>query len=218
MYTTLPRGPHGLSPAVVEASQRRRIVEATAALVGERGYAAMRLAEVARTAGVSLSTIYARFGDKEELFLACYQAGSDTHCALVGSALRVPGTPEVQAAAAIGAYLGLLEQGPPYARAFFSEAQVATPRIRARFLDNQLGYARLVADWHRRSRRHDPKLPAIPEQTWAGVVAGIAGLVTERLRRGSVDGIAGALGPHCLHLVLAVAGCEPAGPAPGVEG
>src|SRR3712207_7609029 len=51
----------------------------------------------ARAAGVSLSTIYARFGDKEQLFLACYQAGSDAHQRRVAEALRSPGTPVDQA-------------------------------------------------------------------------------------------------------------------------
>lgn len=207
MYSTsskLPRGPHGLPREVVERSQRRRLVEATARLVAERGYAGTRVADVASLAGVSRSTFYEQFADKEALFLACYQAGSDTHRRRVERALEAAGGPARQAREAIAAYLAMLEDDAAAAGAFFVEAQVATPAIRRRFLANQDAYADMVGAWHERSR--GPRSRPVPRLVWAGVVAGIAGLVTERIHRRGVEGIVDELTEPCLELVLAVAG------------
>jgi len=47
-----------------------RAVEAGIDLLEQRGYEAFTIAEISHRAGVSVGSIYARFGSKEELFLA----------------------------------------------------------------------------------------------------------------------------------------------------
>lgn len=51
------------------------LTRAALELFVERGYAAARLDEVARRAGVSKGTLYLYFGGKEELFKACVREG-----------------------------------------------------------------------------------------------------------------------------------------------
>ncbi|HWT21873.1 MAG TPA: helix-turn-helix domain-containing protein, partial [Solirubrobacteraceae bacterium] len=52
------------------ARNRRRILEAAAALVQERGIACVSMEDVARAAGVGTGTLYRRFGDRAGLALA----------------------------------------------------------------------------------------------------------------------------------------------------
>jgi AcrR family transcriptional regulator len=68
----LPRGPHDLSREQVQASQRQRILDAVLDVVGERGYAAATVAHITTAAGVSRTTFYEQFRNKEEAFLTAY--------------------------------------------------------------------------------------------------------------------------------------------------
>jgi AcrR family transcriptional regulator len=55
------------------ARTRARLVEAAAAVIGEKGWDRTSLEEVARRAGMSRGAIYGNFKDREELFLAVVQ-------------------------------------------------------------------------------------------------------------------------------------------------
>jgi len=70
----LPRGRHGLPPGAVLRSQRARIIQATAAVTMEKGYASTTVAEIVSSAGVAKEAFYRHFGDKEEAFLAAQEA------------------------------------------------------------------------------------------------------------------------------------------------
>jgi AcrR family transcriptional regulator len=61
--TTKPRG-RPFDPAVGEAA-----LQATRALLEERGYAGLRVADVARRAGIGLGALYRRWPDKHTLVL-----------------------------------------------------------------------------------------------------------------------------------------------------
>src|SRR5919106_1114372 len=73
----LPRGSHGLDRDVVTASQRTRLLEAVGRAVAERGYGAATIDDVVRGAGVSKKTFYEHFADKQDCFLAAYEAASE---------------------------------------------------------------------------------------------------------------------------------------------
>lgn len=200
----LPRGPHTLPRAQVEGSQRRRIVNATARLVAERGYDALRVADIARLAGVSRSTIYTLFKDKEAVFLACYQAGSNTHRAAVEAAFSATGTAEKRLKAAVNAYLQVLDDDPLAARAFLVEPQRSTVRVRARFRANQRGYIALLEAWHADWRaEHQRGVPA-PQDTWSAILHGIVGLITERLEEQPTARVGGLAEP-ITELIFALA-------------
>ena len=70
----LPRGRHGLPPGAVVRSQRARIIQATAAVTMEKGYANATVAEIVAAAGVAKEAFYRHFGDKEEAFLGAQDA------------------------------------------------------------------------------------------------------------------------------------------------
>ena len=71
----LPSGRHSLTRDAVLASQRGRLLDAMAEAVAEHGYGATTIAHVVSRAGVSRKTFYEHFTDKEQCFLALYDAG-----------------------------------------------------------------------------------------------------------------------------------------------
>ena len=68
----LPKGPHDLTREQVATSQRERILDGVLDVVGEHGYAGATVAHITTAAGVSRTTFYEQFGNKQEAFLAAY--------------------------------------------------------------------------------------------------------------------------------------------------
>src|SRR5437764_7737243 len=71
-YRPLPTGMHGLDPEVVKSDQRERLRNAMLELIARKGYARVRIVDLAKLARVSQPTFYSLFGDKEELFVSAY--------------------------------------------------------------------------------------------------------------------------------------------------
>jgi AcrR family transcriptional regulator len=70
----LPQGRGSLAPAATAFLQRARILDATARVVAERGYAGASVEEIRRRAGVSRRTFYTHFGGKEDAVVAAFDA------------------------------------------------------------------------------------------------------------------------------------------------
>lgn len=87
-YRKLPTGIHGLDPELVRRDQRERLRAAMVELIADRGYPAVRVADLARLAHVSTPTLYSLYADKEELFMGAYEdiaARAGTAIASAGS-------------------------------------------------------------------------------------------------------------------------------------
>jgi AcrR family transcriptional regulator len=114
----LPKGRHGLSRAFIASNQRERLLEAIANVVAEKGYAATRVADITEYAGVSRKTFYELFTDKEDCFLAAY----DAITALLmdrmarGLAAVANASWEQQVSALLGEFLRFLAAEPAFAR------------------------------------------------------------------------------------------------------
>ena len=70
----LPRGPHRLSREQVENHQRERIIAAMITAAGAKGYGSTTIGDITRRARVSRDTFYEQFANKEQCFLAAYDA------------------------------------------------------------------------------------------------------------------------------------------------
>jgi AcrR family transcriptional regulator len=114
----LPKGRHGLSRAFIASNQRERLLDAIANVVAEKGYASTRVADITDYAGVSRKTFYEQFTDKEQCFLAAY----DAITALLmdrmarGLAAVAQGSWEVKVRALLGEFLRFLASEPAFAR------------------------------------------------------------------------------------------------------
>jgi AcrR family transcriptional regulator len=107
--------------------QRERLLTATVEVAGERGWAAMTLAEVVTRAGVSKRTVYDHFDDKLDCFLAAARHVIDSVSALTLRAYHQAGGGREGLAAGIDALLRFCGASPPTARVYLVETTAAGP-------------------------------------------------------------------------------------------
>src|SRR3954452_2874119 len=169
----LPRGPHNLTRDDVLASQRQRMTTAMAAAVASKGYPAPTVGDVVAGAGVSRKTFYEHFRDKEECFLAAFDAGVEALlAAIVAAEPDGPGWEETLRAR-VRAYLVTLASRPEFARTFLIEVFAAGPRALERRAQVHERFAQLIADLYADAPRESPALPAVPEPIWTASVGAL---------------------------------------------
>jgi AcrR family transcriptional regulator len=191
----LPRGSHGLDRDVVEASQRTRLLEAIGRAVAERGYAGATIDDVVRRAGVSKATFYEHFSDKQECFLAAYEAASEELLARVREAHAAASDDWLERSrAGIHAYLRWLAADPALARVYLVEVAAAGPVALERREALRDRYAELV-----RERRGSD----LPFEIFHAVVAAVDDLVVRHIREHGAEKLP-ELEPVLVHLQTAL--------------
>lgn len=88
---TAEQAPHGRR-AATKARTREALLEAARQVFAERGYGPASVEEIARTAGVSVGSVYVHFASKEALFTALVE--DQTSAAVDLKAKLVEGDPE----------------------------------------------------------------------------------------------------------------------------
>jgi AcrR family transcriptional regulator len=167
---------------VVAASQRARLLEAVGRAVADRGYAAATIDHIVRGAGVSKKTFYEHFADKEECFVAAYEAAAEELLERVRDAHGSSDDWLDRTRAGIRAYLHWLAAEPALARVFLIEVAAAGPRAaeaRERMRDR---YAVLMRELQEGARADMPALPRLPEEVFHAAVAAVDELVARRIR------------------------------------
>ena len=205
MPAALPRGRAKLPREVVVVSQRTRLIEGMAVTVAAKGYAATTVADVIAAAGVSRTTFYEQFRDKEQCFLSAYEYGSDLHYEYVAAAVRREDDWLDGLRAGNLAYLEVLAEEPAYAKAFLVEVLSAGARaldLRAeahrRYVDLlKRAYARAVEERH--------ALAPVPVQVFEAAIEGGNGLVVDEIRQGRIDRLP-ELEPAISYIHLALMG------------
>ena len=185
----LPRGSHGLDRELVVASQRTRLLEAVGRAVADKGYASATIDDIVRGAGVSKKTFYEHFRDKEDCFLAAYEAAAGELFERVRAAQHEPGDWLERARAGIRAYLRWLAGDPALARVFLIEVAAAGPRAaacRERLRDR---YAELTRDTERHARNERPGLPVLPDELVHALVAATDAVVVRRIRESGAEAL-----------------------------
>jgi AcrR family transcriptional regulator len=208
---SLPRGVHGLARDVVLMSQRARLLEAMVHLVAANGYLATRVQDVTSYARVSRTTFYEQFADKEECFLAAYNAGAHAHLEQVAAAIRGEREPLERLRAGTLAYVEVLAAEPDYALTFLVEIHRAGPRALDARVAVHRRYAELLRGWYEASADELGLLAPIPDEVFEASVAAADAVVANRVRQGSSDRLI-ELVPTLLYLELALLG------GPGVTG
>jgi AcrR family transcriptional regulator len=188
ILAVLPRGRHAAPRAVVREAQRARMLEAMVQAVAEKGYAHVAVADVIQRAGVSRKTFYEQFANKEECFLAAYDAGVDGLLAAIDEALSAL-APDWLAASrrAVEVYLDRMAASPAFARAFLIEVLGAGPSALARRDAVQGRFADQLAAIHRRARADIPDIPELPPHTFRAAVGAVNELVTAHVLEHGAD-------------------------------
>jgi AcrR family transcriptional regulator len=182
----LPRGPHRLAREEVLASQRARMLEAMAHAVAAKGYAATTVADVVGGAGVSRKTFYEHFQDKEDCFLAAFDAGVGVLVNAVERAtLEARGEWRDHIRAGVRAYLATLASVPDFARTFLIEVLAAGPHALERRAEVHGRFADLLKTLHESYRTdHPEEIPELPDEVFVAVVGAVNELVSDRVRKG----------------------------------
>jgi AcrR family transcriptional regulator len=186
----LPRGPHSLTRDEVLASQRGRMIEAMAQTVAAKGYAATTVADVVARAGVSRKTFYEHFGDREDCFLAAYDAAVDVLLGAVAERVAA-GEPaqtdwRERVRAGVRAYLGALAAEPAFAQTFLVEVHAAGPRARARRAEVHRRFVEFLRAQSALARAAHPWLPDVPDAVYPAIVGGVDEVVSDWVAQGRV--------------------------------
>ncbi|MEV5482534.1 MULTISPECIES: TetR/AcrR family transcriptional regulator [Streptomyces] len=192
---SLPSGRHRLSREQVVASQRKRMLTATAEAMRDNGYAGTSVAEIIRRAGVSRETFYQQFRSKEDCFIQALEAATRQ----LAGVLEVAWPPAAGSSEAAGPvdpaktfrrllrlYLRTLTEHSACARLFLVEVYAAGPEAMARRMEGQRWFADAIAAiFHTRGeggadeRRFDCE----------ALVAAAAHLVTAHLVADDLEGL-----------------------------
>jgi AcrR family transcriptional regulator len=183
----LPSGRHGLQRSFVAANQRERILSAVAQAAAELGYAEMSVEAVIARAGVSRRTFYEHFKNKEDAFLAAYDAAVHQQAGHIRRAYLRQASVRERLLAGIRAYLEFMATEPEFARMCIVEVLAAGPRAIARRNQAMQMFAEIIED-----NIHElvPRCPR-PDLAAETIVGGIHEVVFTRILSGRTDELPG---------------------------
>lgn len=178
-----PAGVRTLPPDLVKAIQRERMLAAMLVTVNEIGYRALTVQDVLGRAGVSRPTFYEQFEDKEDCFLAAFDASAKRLRKRLAAALEEADEgwrPWLRRG--LEALLRFIAEESHAARTVIVEARASSPAgLRRR--DELLDEFATCIDAEARKELPDPP-SAIAA---AGVVGGIESVLYARLQREEVE-------------------------------
>jgi AcrR family transcriptional regulator len=164
------------------ANQRERILSAVGDVASVAGYSDMTVEGVIVRAGVSRRTFYEHFKNKDDAFLAAFDAALEQLFAAVREADRREQRAEARLSAALAAFLDFFAREPGFARMCIVEALAAGPDAVERRNAAMATFARIIDE---NARELDSPLEP-PELTAETIVGGIYEVVYTRVLRGEI--------------------------------
>jgi AcrR family transcriptional regulator len=202
-----PAGVRTLPGDLVRAVQRERLLAAMVSTATEVGYSTLTVQNVLTRAGISRPTFYEQFEDKEDCFLAAFDASAARmrECIEATASGAGPGWRD-QLRSGIAELLRFIAEEPEEARMVIVEARASSPtglRRRDELLDR---FATCIDNLVREDLDEPPSAIAA-----AGVVGGIESVLYARLQKGQTKDLDSLLPALMYFAVLAYAGQEAAG-------
>jgi AcrR family transcriptional regulator len=202
-----PAGVRTLPADLVKEIQRQRLLAAMVDCVTEIGYNTLTVQNVLTRAGISRPTFYEQFEDKEDCFLAAFDAAATRMQERIEAAVADAGpTWRDQLRSGIAELLRFIVDEPEEARTVIVEARASSPaglRRRDELLDR---FATCIDALVREDLDEPPSAIAA-----AGVVGGIESVLYARLQKGETEDLDALLPSLMYFAVLAYAGREAAG-------
>lgn len=184
-----PRGRHRLPREVVERSQRERLLEATMKVVAAQGYGPTTVTDLTREAGVSRTTFYALFEDKEACFLAAYDDAVERLMRQVGNAYEAEDRWPERARAGLAELLAELAADPARARLLLVDVTAAGPAAQRRY---RAAVQRLTPLFDE-GRDFVPRGRSLPANSSRLAAGAVVGLIADELIGGRADELSGLL-------------------------
>ena len=97
-------------------------------LFAERGYAAVKMDEIAASVGVTKPLLYNYFGNKEQLYIACMERAGDSLTATVAEAVAASANPGEALGAGVRAFFAFLDSDRAAWAVLFDETLPAAAR------------------------------------------------------------------------------------------
>lgn len=201
----LPRGHNMLPRDVVQRSQRARINEAMAGSVAAKGYAATTVADVTSLAGVSRTTFYEQFRDKEACYLACFEDQIRYLINRVRAVIATQHTPAGQFVQALAAMLDIAAAEPIYAHAFIGQATTVGPNALEALLDHKARIIRLLREIDARVPRGQRERSRLPVEIFEMAMHGMYEFLSTEIRAGRAGRLPQRL-PHMCWLWFSALG------------
>lgn len=181
-------------PILSRVSQRERLLDGIAQTVARDGYAGTSVAGVLDVAGVSRRTFYELFADKEDCFLAAYDAIVFVCTERVATAYHGGRDWQDAIERAFRTLLGTLAAEPDFAHLGVVDVLAAGPRALARRDATLRRFGRFI-DFTRERAETSIAPPALVGQA---IVGGIHELVYSRIVQGESERLP-ELAPDLLH-------------------
>lgn len=203
-----PSGVRKLPSDLVSAVQRERLLAAMLRAASQLGYRETNVQDVIERAGVSRPTFYEHFNNKEDCFLAAFDATTTRLCDRVSSAARKGGDNlRDRLRFGLETILHFAATERDAARTVIVEARAASVEAVMR-RDELLDHFANCLD--AQVRELLPDAPAYSPITAAGIVGGIEALLYSRLNRGEDEDFDSLLSSMMYFLVLPFEGHEAA--------
>ncbi|MFZ5520386.1 MAG: TetR/AcrR family transcriptional regulator [Pseudomonadota bacterium] len=162
---SLPRGLNPLPRDVVVRSQRTRIKQALAASVAEKGYAATTVADITALAGVSRTTFYEQFKDKEDCYLVCFEDQIRFITKRMQAVIDRADPPPAQLVKALAAFVDTVAAEPVYSMAYMGLAMSVGQAFFDQLVDHKARVLRIIqpiatraAAWRTAPRKLPPEI------------------------------------------------------------
>jgi AcrR family transcriptional regulator len=162
---------------------RLRLVSALAAASAEKGYAATTIADLTKDAGISRTTFYEMFPDKEACFLAAYDAAADVLARRVAAAFESGETWPERARAGLEALLELLAAEPAIARLALVDFGSAGPAAQRR---HRAALQRMTPLFEE-GRDFAPSGRNLPANTSRMAIGAVVGLIADEIEAGRTE-------------------------------
>lgn len=182
---------------MIARSQRERLLDAVIDVVAEKGYAKTTIADLTKEAGISRTTFYEMFPDKEACFLAAYDAAADVLARRVATAFETAeGEWPARVRAGLEALLRSLAAEPAVARLALVDFGAAGPSAQRRY---RAALQRMTPLFDE-GRDFAPEGRRLPANTSRMAIGAVVGLVADEIGAGRAERL-----PDLLPAVLLVA-------------
>jgi AcrR family transcriptional regulator len=202
-----PVGIRSLPADLVSAVQRERVLAGMLHATAELGYRDLCVEDVLSRAGVSRPTFYEHFENKEDCFLAAFDAAAARlRDRLDAAALGSGGDWRVRVRSALTNMLRFIADEPHAAMVLIVDSRAACPAALVR-RDEMLDHFAACLDTQVRAAAPIEAPSAIAA---VGIVGGIDALLYSRLNQGETDGLESLLPSLMYFVVLPYEGHEAA--------
>lgn len=194
----LPRGRSALPEEEAAGARRQRIVDATARLARERGYAALTVAQIAAAARVPRAAFYSHFEGKLEALMAAQTHALQGAMAAAAGGYSTPAPWPLRVWQACRAFFAFVAAVPSYAWLAFVESFAAGPAAIRQRQQNQMVFTLFLEEGY----RQNPAAAGLPRSCSEAVAGAILGLMRKTVVEGRTERLL-SLTPAATYTILA---------------